>query len=104
MAPAERVPVVMRNYLPNDNSVHRRDTRGFAVLYGYGTGVSDGHLRYTRAGEADLYGGSEAAHSRMQARALRIQRELDAHGIRLDRMTFEQYQVAKAIVEKANQD
>lgn len=92
----------MRNYSPNENAVQRCDTRGHAVLCGYGTDASDGHVRYTRAGSANLYGGSEQAHSRMQARAMRIQRELAECGISLDGMTYEQYQTAKAIVEKAN--
>jgi hypothetical protein len=94
----------MRNYQPNENSVQRRDTRGRAVLYGYGTDIADGHFRYTKAGAVDLYGGSEQAHSRMQARALRIQRELDEQGICLASMTYEQFTVAKAIVEKANRE
>ncbi len=78
--------------------------RGRAVLVGYGLDGADGHVRYTRAGEAELYGGSDAAHARMQERAFRIQRELDARGILLDDMTYEQYQIAKTIVEAANRD
>ncbi len=103
-ASLQQVPFAMRNYPPNENPVQRRDTRGRAVLYGYGTDAGDGHLRYTRAGSANLYGGSDLAHSRMQARAMRIQRELADCGISLDGMTYEQYLIAKAIVDKANQD
>lgn len=78
--------------------------RGRAVLVGYGLDAPDGHVRYTRAGEAELYGGSDEAHLRMQERAFRIQRELDELGILLDDMTYEQYQIARTIVEKANRE
>lgn len=94
----------MRKYLSNENAVQRRDTRGRAVLCGYGAAADDGHVRYTNAGGAALYGGSEETHARMQARAMRIQRELDEQGICLDGMTYEQFQIAKAIVEKANRE
>lgn len=94
----------MRNYLPNENPVQRRNTRGHAVLYGIGADARDGHFRYTKADAVGLYGGSEQAHSRMQARALRIQRELEERGISLASMTFEQFQIAKAIVDKANNE
>ncbi len=98
--------IAMRNYFPDDNPVRGRamKKRGRAVLVGYGTDAPDGHVRYTRAGGAELYGGSDEAHTRMRERALRIQRELDALGILLDDMTYEQYQVARRIVDAANHE
>ncbi len=92
----------MRKHLPGENSLHTRAARGRAVLYGYGTCAADGHVRYTNAGGAELYGGSEQAHARMQDKALRIQRELGERGISLEYMTFEQYQIARDIVDKVN--
>ena len=94
----------MRKYLSNDSAAQRRAKRGHAVLVGYGLDGADGHIRYTKAESVELYGGSDQAHSRMQERALRIQRELDEHGISLDGMTYEQFQIAQAIVEKANHE
>ncbi len=96
----------MRTYFPDEKPVQRQGAvkRGHAVLVGYGLDGADGHLRYTRAGEAELYGGSDAAHSRMRERALRIQRELTELGISLDSMTYEQYRIAKTVVEKANHE
>lgn len=93
----------MRKYHSNDSAAQRRSKRGRAILVGYGLDAGDGHFRYTKANDVvELYGGSDSAHSRMRECAQRIQRELDQHGISLDTMTYEQFQIAKAIVEKAN--
>lgn len=92
----------MRKQQQNENYSPVRVKRGRAVLVGYGLDEGDGHIRYTRCGTVDLYGGSDNAHVEMQKRALFIQTEMDKLGISLDGMTYEQYQLVQDIVERAN--
>ena len=81
-----------------------RVKRGRAVLVGLGLDDSGGHVRYTRGDAYELYGGSETSHGEMQRRVRFIQEEIARHGICLDRMTYEQYEMIRDIVERANFD
>lgn len=92
----------MRKQQQNESYPSARVNHGRAVLVGYGLDEDDGHIRYTRCGTMDLYGGSDKAHVEMQKRALLIQEEIAKLGITLDGMTYEQYQVVRDIVERAN--
>ena len=92
----------MRKQHTNDNPPSARVKRGRAVLVGYGLDDNGGHIRYTSGNGIELFGGSDSAHGEMQRRALRIQEEIAKLGISLDGMTYEQYQLARDIVERAN--
>lgn len=86
-----------------ENNVASTSVReGRARLFGLGLDDTAGHFRYTNAEGVELFGGSDGAHAEMQRRALIIQKQLDDLGISLDRMTYEQYLVAKDIVDKVN--
>lgn len=78
-----------------------RVKRGRARLVGYGLD-SDGQVRYTRGDGMELYGGSDKAHAEMQRRALIIREKLASLGISLDSMTYDQYLLAKGVVEGVN--
>lgn len=92
----------MRKQPHNDNFSAARTRRGRAVVIGYGLDDNGGHIRYTHGPAIELYGGSDKAHREMQRRAQAIQDEIARLGISLDGMTFEQYQVVRDIVERAN--
>lgn len=76
--------------------------QGRARLLGVGLDDASGHFRYTRTEGMELYGGSSDAHARMQRRAEVIRERLNDLGISLDHMTYEQYLVAKKIVDNIN--
>lgn len=80
----------------------RRVKRGRAVVVGLGLDDGEGHIRYTRGDDIELYGGSQASHAEMQRRMRKIQDEIARLGIRLDSMTFEQYQTLRDIVNRIN--
>lgn len=92
----------MRKQSQNDNFSAARTKRGRAVVIGYGLDDCGGHIRYTRGPALELYGGSDKAHDEMLRRAQAIQDEIAELGISLDGMTFEQYQLVRDIVERAN--
>lgn len=103
--PSENVPpenVHMRKLNNDEITPAARTRRGRAVLVGYGLDDADGHVRITRGRAFELYGGSESAHGEMQRRAEIIQAEANRLGISLDRMTYEQYQVMRGVVERVN--
>lgn len=85
-----------------NNVAAPRVKRGRARLIGFGLDDAEGHVRYTRGQGMELYGGSEEAHADMQRRAQIIQSQIDALGISLDRMTYEEFLKVKAIVDRAN--
>ncbi len=93
----------MRKNFNGEDLAPVRVKRGRAVLVGYGLD-DDGHFRYTRGEAFELYGGSSSAHGEMLRRAQAIQDEIASLGISLDGMTYEQYQVVRGIVERANAD
>lgn len=85
----------------NDNNLPAgRVKQGRAVVVGLGLDDSGGHVRYTRGEAFELIGGSEEAHSEMQRRIVRIREEIAKRGICLDRMTYEQYQEIRELVER----
>ena len=86
----------------NDTAPSSRVKRGRAVLVGYGLDDDRGHLRYTRGNSFELIGGSETAHDEMQQRALQIQEEVAKLGFSLDGMTYEQFQMLRAVVDRVN--
>lgn len=86
----------------NDPQTSPRVKRGRAVLLGYGLDDSQGHVRYTRGGCFQLFGGSGQVHDEMQRRALMIQEEMDRLGISFDGMTYEQFEVVRGIVDRVN--
>ncbi|MCC8189780.1 MAG: hypothetical protein LIP77_03960 [Planctomycetes bacterium] len=90
---------------PSKNlSQSARVRRGRAVLVGYGLDDAQGHVRYTRGGSFELYGGSRQIHEEMQRRARRIEDELDKLGISLDNMTYEQYLTVRDVVNRLNHE
>ncbi len=93
----------MRKNFNSEEIAPVRVKRGRAVLVGYGLD-NDGHFRYTRGETFELYGGSSVAHEEMQRRAMAIQDEIASLGISLEGMTYEQFQVVRGIVERANAD
>ncbi len=93
----------MRKQFNSEEIAPVRVKRGRAVLVGYGLD-NDGHFRYTRGQAFELFGGTSAAHEEMQRRAMAIQDEIASLGISLEGMTYEQFQVVRGIVEKANAD
>lgn len=87
----------------NDNDLsHSRVKRGKARVVGLGLDDSGGHVRYTKGEAFELYGGSQTAHDEMQRRARRILDEIAKLGISLDRMTYEQYEQLRDIVDRVN--
>lgn len=78
-----------------------RVKQGRAVVVGFGLDDSGGHIRYTRGEAFELIGGSEEAHGEMQRRITLIREEIARRGICLDRMTYEQYQEIRDLVERA---
>lgn len=92
----------MRKQRTNERLPAERVKRGRAVLIGYGLDDNGGHIRYTRGQDLELFGGSDSVHVEMQKRAQGIQDEIAKHGISLDRMTYEQFQIVQDIVAKAN--
>jgi len=86
----------------NDPIPSSRVKRGRAVLVGYGLDDDQGHIRYTRGNSFELFGGSDSAHGEMQQRALEIQEEAAKLGFSLDGMTYEQFEMLRAVVERVN--
>lgn len=85
----------------NDNNLPAgRVKQGRAVVVGLGLDDSGGHVRYTRGEAFELIGGSEEAHDEMQRRIVIIREEIAKRGICLDRMTYEQYQEIRELVER----
>lgn len=56
--------------------------------------------RVTRTGEAELRGGSEAAHREMQEHAAGILRYLERHGFSLDRMSEADFERASRLLAR----
>ena len=92
----------MRMSKNNNNQPVSRMKHGRAVLVGLGLDDADGHVRYTRGECFELYGGSESAHDEMQRRAKIIREEIARLGISLDRMTYEQFEMIRDLVERVN--
>lgn len=86
----------------NDQTPISRVRRGRAVLVGYGLDDDQGHIRYTKGNSFELFGGSDSAHGEMQRRAMQIQEEIARLGISLDGMTYEQYEMIRAVVDRVN--
>lgn len=94
--------IAMRIRNNENNQTAGRVKRGRAVVVGLGLDDSDGHVRYTRDDCFELFGGSESAHGEMQRRIKVIREEIAKLGITLDRMTYEQYEMLRDIVERVN--
>ena len=92
----------MRTHASEGDILFGRMRRGRAVVIGLGLDEPDGHIRYTRGESYQLYGGSEAAHQEMQRRAKIIHEERARLGISFEHMTYEQYQMLLAIVDRVN--
>lgn len=79
---------------------HNPDRRGSAVLVGYGLDDDGGHYRITIGPDIRLEGGSAETHERMLKRARELREELTRRGLRLGRITRDQYEeVARIIAE-----
>lgn len=85
------------------NQSANRVRRGRVKVIGLGLDDAEGHIRYTRGDAFELIGGSEKAHSEMQKRALRIKAEIERLGITLERMSYEEYELIRAIIDRENE-
>jgi hypothetical protein len=67
-----------------------RKTRKTALLLGVGLD-SDGHKRLTTGPNFALVGGTEATHSEMVEKAVKINEKLDARGKRLEEVSRQEF-------------
>ena len=61
-----------------------------AGVLGLGLDGHDGHTRITRGGNFFLYGGSELTHARMQETALKVNKQLEKRGKRLEDVSVDE--------------
>ncbi len=94
----------MRMENRNKDASSIRAGKGRAVLFGFGLDDAAGHIRYTKAEDVELLGGSEETHQAMQSKALRIKMELQRLGYCLDNIRRDQLDEVRRIVERVSSE